>query len=152
MGYTLPKRFIPLFTPAYPSFLSFAVMFLLIPPHALYLYFSPSLFSSISVSLFFPSPTVLYPPVSLSFHSLAFESPLTLLSLCTTLLPHPPPPLFIPLFSPRLNAGHEQNPAHHGEGWHTLLQRLLHYTHVLSVPVLHPDREVCAQPSHLHQQ
>lgn len=57
----------------------------------------------------------------------------------------------LPLSS-RLNAGHEQNTTGYGEGRHPFHQRLLHHTHVLPVPLLHPHRQVRAQPPHVHQQ
>lgn len=101
----------------------------------------PCLFSSTSHSF------------SLFLLSIFFMSPfISILGLWISSHPHvlmQPPPFSL---SPRLNAGHEQNSTHHGEGRHAFLQRFLHHTHVLSVPLLHPDREVCAQPPHLHQQ
>lgn len=117
------------------------------------LYPSWPIFPQFLTLIFPPSPTVLHRPASLSFSTLAFESPLTLLALLTTppTLPLPPPLVFAPL-SPRLDAGHEQNPANHGEGRHAFLQRFLHHAHVLPVPLLHPHGEICAQPPHLHEQ
>lgn len=115
-------------------------------------------------SLYF-GPSLSLPPIS---HFLIFTRPhapfISILHLRISLLVlFTPAPLFTPTllhttslcllpFSPRLYAGHEQDTAHHGEGGHTFLQRLLYHAHVLPIAVVHPDREVCSQPPHLHQQ
>lgn len=137
MGFTLPKRCIRSFTFAPSVSLTMSKMFFA---------FTPSCPMFIFFPLCFPQP---HPSASLSFQPMAFESPPNLLSLRKQ---HPHPPLSLPLCSPRFNASNEQNSAHHGEGWRALLKRLLHHAHVLPIPLLHPDGEVCAQPPHLHQQ
>lgn len=52
----------------------------------------------------------------------------------------------------RIHAGHEQDKAPDGQGWHELLQRLRDHAHVLPVPLLTTDGEVRSQPRHPHQQ
>lgn len=137
MGYTLPKRFVPSFTfPPSFSLTMFRMCFALSPLPYIYI-FHYTVFSSVSHSCFLLQ--LFHVPLR-PFHLNPW--PLNLIS----------PSYPSVLFPPRLNAGHEQNSADHGEGRHAFLQRFLHHAHVLPVPLLPPDREVCAQPSHLHQQ